>query len=74
MESDRPETWARRFSRDLVQLGRPRPYEHIVAALRAVDAATVRRAIANYLAPAQLRLAAAGPGLTRRALSRAARA
>ncbi|HEY8743918.1 MAG TPA: pitrilysin family protein [Chloroflexota bacterium] len=73
MESDRPETWARRYSRDLVQLGRIRTYADIVTALEAVTTADVRRITAAYLAPALLRFSVAGPGVRRAQLARYAR-
>ena len=72
MESDRPETWARRYSRDLVQLGRLRTYDDIVTAMEAVTANDVRRLTATYLGPAQLRFSVAGPGLTRARVARIA--
>lgn len=72
MESDRPETWARRYSRDLVQLGRVRTYTDVVAAMEAVTADDVRRLTAAYLAPAQLRFSVAGPGATRARVARIA--
>jgi predicted Zn-dependent peptidase len=72
MESDRPETWARRYSRDLVQLGRVRTYADIVAALEAVTTADIRRLTAVYLAPERLRFSVAGPGVTRARVARLA--
>jgi predicted Zn-dependent peptidase len=73
MESDRPETWARRYSRDLVQLGSIRTYDDIVAALEAVTTADVRRLTAAYLAPSLLRFSVAGPGVRRARVARFAR-
>lgn len=72
MESDRPETWARRYSRDLVQLGRVRTYADIATAMEAVTASDVRRLTAAYLGPAQLRFSVAGPGVTRARVARIA--
>lgn len=72
MESDRPETWARRYSRDLVQLGRVRTYADIVASMERVAVADVRRLTAAYLAPGSLRFSIAGPGMTRRRVERVA--
>jgi predicted Zn-dependent peptidase len=73
MESDRPETWPRRYSRDLVQLGRIRTYSDIVTALDAVTPADIRRLTGAYLAPEQLRFSVAGPGVTRARVARYAR-
>ena len=73
MESDRPETWARRYSRDLVQLGRIRTYADVVLGLSAVTPADVRRLAATYLAPERLRFSVAGPGVTRAQVARFAR-
>jgi predicted Zn-dependent peptidase len=73
MESDRPETWARRYSRDLVQLGHVRTYRDIVTALEAVTTADIRRLTAAYLAPELLRFSVAGPGVTRARVARLAR-
>jgi predicted Zn-dependent peptidase len=72
MESDRPETWARRYSRDLVQLGRRRTYADIVKAMEAVTAHDVRRLTAAYLGATQLRFSVAGPGATRARVARSA--
>jgi len=66
MESDRPETWARRYSRDIVQLGRPRTFQEIVAIYQALDAARVRQVAGAYFTPDKLRLSVAGPAVTRR--------
>ncbi|MGI8913914.1 MAG: hypothetical protein ACR2JY_09090, partial [Chloroflexota bacterium] len=73
MESDRPETWARRYSRDLVQLGRIRTYDDVVLGLSAVTPADVRRLAATFLAPERLRFSVAGPGVTRARVARFAR-
>lgn len=71
MQSDRPETWAQRFCRDLLVLQRPRPFREIAGALSRVTVEDLRAVAKRYLRMDELRVAATGMAVSQTRVKRA---
>jgi predicted Zn-dependent peptidase len=71
MQSDRPETWAQRFCRDLLILQRPRPFREIAEALLRITIEELRVVAKRYLRMDELRVAATGMTVSRTRVERA---